>query len=149
MPTPSDSPKPLPLLHSMELDVNIFDTDCYGVMWHGAYTKWLEMGRVKLLETQGYAFPKPGDPEGYVFPVVEQTLKYKRSAPYGDKLVLSTRLAVDGYKLLFLQNFRSQNTDQVTVEAVTTVVVVDAQWRVQRRLPEALKTIMGLSSGIA
>lgn len=142
MPTPTDTPKPLPLLHTLELDVNIFDTDCYGVMWHGAYTKWLEMGRVKLMEVQGYQFSKPGDTEGYVFPVVEQTLKYKRTAPYGDQLILSTRLALDGYKLLFLQNFRSRQTDMVTVEAVTTVVVVDAQWRVQRRLPETLKAIL-------
>lgn len=145
MSTPTDSPNTLQLVHTLELDVNIFDTDCYGVMWHGAYTKWMEMGRVKLLETQGYQFSKPGEPGGYVFPVVEQNLKYKRSAAYGDKLTLTTRIAIEGYKLQFLQSFRSHNHDHVTLEAVTTVVIVDDQWKVQRRFPEAVKTVLGLS----
>lgn len=146
MSTPIDSPNTLQLLHTMELDVNIFDTDCYGVMWHGAYTKWLEMGRVKLLEAQGYQFSKPGEPDGYVFPVIEQNLKYKRPAAYGDKLTLTTRIAVEGYKLLFMQSFRSHQTDQITVEAVTTVVIVDAQWKLQRRLPESVRAILNLSA---
>ncbi|WP_373532804.1 acyl-CoA thioesterase [Vampirovibrio sp.] len=144
MSTPTDSPKPLQLLHTLELDVNIFDTDCYGVMWHGAYTKWLEMGRVKLLEAQGYRFSKPGEVDGFVFPVVEQNLKYKRPAPYGDKLTLTTRVALQGYKLIFLQSFLSHQSDQITVEATTTVVTVDAQWKLQRRLPQSLKEILGL-----
>ena len=41
------------LTHQMDLDVQIFDTDCFGVMWHGAYVKWLELGRVKLMEERG------------------------------------------------------------------------------------------------
>jgi acyl-CoA thioester hydrolase len=134
----------LQLVHSMEQDVNIFDTDCFGVMWHGAYTKWLEMGRVKLLEGQGLKLSMPNDPEGWIYPVVEQNFKFKSAAWYGDKLTLTTRLAMDGYKMVFLQNFRSQNTDKITLEAVTTVVVLDAQWRVQRRLPDVIVQALGL-----
>ncbi len=144
MSSPSGTENKLQLLHTLDLDVNIFDTDCYGVMWHGAYTKWMEIGRVKLLEGQGYTFSKPGEPGGYVFPVVEQNLKFRRSAPYGDKLTLTTRLAIEGYKLQFLQSFRSQQTEQITLEAVTTVVIVDDQWKLQRRLPECVKTILNL-----
>jgi acyl-CoA thioester hydrolase len=147
MSTPTDSPKTLQFMHTLELDVNVFDTDCYGVMWHGAYTKWLEMGRVKLLEAQGYTFSKPGAPECLIFPVVEQNLKYRRPAPYGDQLTLSTQVALQGYKLIFTQSFRSHQTDQITLEATTTVVTVDAQWKLQRRLPERLKEILGLTTG--
>jgi acyl-CoA thioester hydrolase len=134
----------LQLVHSMEQDVNIFDTDCFGVMWHGAYTKWLEMGRVKLLEGQGLKLSRPNDPEGWIYPVVEQNFKFKSAAWYGDKLTLTTRLAMDGYKMVFLQNFRSHNTDKITLESVTTVVVLDAQWRVQRRLPDVIIQALGL-----
>ena len=144
--TPSTPSQTLQLLHTMDLDVNIFDTDCYGVMWHGAYTKWMEMGRVKLFESQGVILSKPNEPEGFVYPVVEQNLKFRTSAPYGDKLTLSTRLVVDGYKLIFHQNFRSQTTDKVTLEAITTVVVVDANWKVQRRLPSKLIEVLGLAA---
>jgi len=143
--TPSTPAQTLQLLHTLDLDVNIFDTDCYGVMWHGAYTKWMEMGRVKLFESQGVVLSKPNDPEGFIYPVVEQNLRYRTSAPYGDKLTLSTRLTVDGYKLIFHQNFRSLATDKITLEATTTVVVVDANWKVQRRLPGKLIEVLGLT----
>jgi len=143
--TPSTPAQTLQLLHTLDLDVNIFDTDCYGVMWHGAYTKWMEMGRVKLFESQGVVLSKPNDPEGFIYPVVEQNLRYRTSAPYGDKLTLSTRLAVEGYKLIFHQNFRSHATDKITLEATTTVVVVDANWKVQRRLPSKLTEVLGLT----
>jgi hypothetical protein len=51
---------------------------------------------------------------------------------------------MDGYKMVFLQNFRSHNTDKITLEAVTTVVILDAQWRVQRRLPDVIIQALGL-----
>ncbi len=128
----------LQFVHSMDLDVNIFDTDCFGVMWHGAYTKWLEMGRVKLFEAQDLKLSKPDEPNGWIYPVVEQNLKFKTPAQYQDKLTLTTRLGIDGYKLIFYQSFRSHDTDKITLEAVTTVVVLDSQWKLQRRLPTPL-----------
>lgn len=121
--------------HVLNLDVNVFDTDCFGVMWHGAYIKWLEMGRVKLLEDQGLKLSLPNDPEGYVYPVVEQNLKYKNKAPFGASLTLTTHLQVDGFKLIFPQVFRIAGTEQITLEARTTVLVLDSAWKVQRRLP--------------
>lgn len=142
-PTPTDNM--LQLLHTMDIDVNIFDTDCFGVMWHGAYTKWLEMGRVKFLEAQGIKLSPPGEPNGYVYPVVEQNFKFKSPAIFGDKLTLTTRLALEGYKFYFYQTFRSHKTDKITVEAITTVVLVDSEWKVQRRLPEFMRQGLGLN----
>lgn len=144
MPPLPDQLIALQSVHTLELDVNIFDTDCFGVMWHGAYTKWLEMGRVGYLRALGIEVSGPNDPEGWVYPVVEQNFKFKSPSKYGDKLILTTRLAMDGYKMVFMQSFRSRNTDKITVEAVTTVVLLDQQWRVQRRLPESLARPLGL-----
>lgn len=141
---PNSASNTLQLLHTMDIDVNVFDTDCFGVMWHGAYTKWLEIGRVKLLESQGLHLSKPGEQNGYIYPVVEQNFKFKSPALYADKLTLTTRLAVEGYKLHFNQTFRSQTTDRLTLEALTVVVVVDADWKVQRRLPESIMQGLGL-----
>jgi acyl-CoA thioester hydrolase len=139
-------PSTLQFLHTLELDVQVFDTDCFGVMWHGAYTKWLEMGRVQLLESRSLKLSLPNDPQGFIYPVVEQNLKYRTPAKYQDRLTLTTRLAVDGYKLVFYQNFRSHTTDKITLEAVTTVVVLDAEWKLQRRLPAAITDALGLAA---
>lgn len=123
------------LIHTLDLDVNIFDTDCFGVMWHGAYTKWMEMGRVKLFEDRDLVLDKPTQAEGFIYPVVEQNLRFKSSAPYQDKLTLTTKLTIEGYKLVFSQIFTSRITGKTTLEAVTTVVVLDTQWKLQRRIP--------------
>jgi acyl-CoA thioester hydrolase len=143
--TYSSTSNTLQLLHTMDIDVNVFDTDCFGVMWHGAYTKWLEIGRVKLLESQDLHLSKPGEPGGWIYPVVEQNFKFKSPALYADKLTLTTRLAVEGYKLYFTQTCRSHSTDRITLEALTVVVVVDHAWKVQRRLPESITQGLGLN----
>lgn len=124
--------------HSLELDVQIFDTDCFGVMWHGAYTKWLEMGRVKLFESLGVEVSKPGDEQGYIFPVVDQHFKYKAPARFGDKLTLSTKVEAQGPKLIFHQTCYDHISERITIEVQTTIVVLDMNWKTQRRLPEAI-----------
>lgn len=127
----------------MTLDVQIFDTDCFGVMWHGAYTKWMEIGRVKLLESKEIKLSLPDDPNGYVYPVIEQSFRFKSPAKYGDKLLLETTLVVEGHKLLFDQVFTSQNTGKITLESHTVNLVVDMAWRVQRRLPPEILQKLG------
>lgn len=128
--------------HSMELDVHIFDTDCFGVMWHGSYVKWLEMGRVRILEDLGVSLTSPESLE-YIFPVTEQHFRYRSPAAYGDKLTLTTRLSVEGYKLVFPQTFESRKTGKITMEARTTVVITDREWRPQRRLPAFFQAALG------
>lgn len=136
----------LNLVHRLELDVNIFDTDCFGVMWHGAYTKWMEMGRVKLFAERGLLITNPKESsqsaEGYIYPVAEQHFKFKSPAAFGDQLSLTTRLMIEGYKLIFHQDFLSHQHNRNTLEAVTTVVVVDAHWKLQRRLPPSILSIL-------
>ena len=124
--------------HTMELDVQIFDTDCFGVMWHGAYIKWLELARVKLMESKGIKLSKPDDKDGYIYPVVEQNLKYKAPGPYQDNLKLTTSLDIQGPKMVFQQDFYSQMQQKVTLSATTTIMVCDMNWKLQRRIPAEL-----------
>ena len=39
--------------HTFEQKVYYSDTDSYGVVWHGSYLRWLEMGRVEYCEDLG------------------------------------------------------------------------------------------------
>ena len=48
--------------HAFSTQVFYSDTDAYGVVWHGSYLRWLEMGRVMLCEKAGYKI---------IFPVEE------------------------------------------------------------------------------
>lgn len=40
-------------IHTMKQKVYYADTDAYGVVWHGAYLRWLEAARVELCEAMG------------------------------------------------------------------------------------------------
>lgn len=134
LPTPDSTGNP----YRFNFDVHIFDTDCFGVMWHGAYTKWLEMGRVNLFRTLGVAVSTPEDKDGYIYPVVNQHFKYKAPARFGDVLTVTTRVEAVGHKLVFHQECRNLKTDKVTLEVVTTIVVLDMNWKTQRRIPDVI-----------
>jgi acyl-CoA thioester hydrolase len=78
--------------YSFNYDVHIFDTDCYGVVWHGSYAKWLEMGRVNLFKTIDLDMTEMSSKHDIVFPVTEQNIRFKASARFGDVLRLNTRV---------------------------------------------------------
>ena len=62
--------------HAFATKVYYSDTDAYGVVWHGSYLRWLEMGRVMLCEQAGYKLSQL-EKEDIVLPVAEINLKYK------------------------------------------------------------------------
>jgi acyl-CoA thioester hydrolase len=119
--------------------VHIFDTDCYGVVWHGAYTKWLEMARVALCEQLGIPMQKPDvDATAWLFPVTDQVFRFVTPATLDDALAINTTLEVKGVRLVFSQVITQQATEAIVLNVTTTCVVVDENWQLQRRLPADL-----------
>lgn len=121
--------------------VQIFDTDCYGVMWHGAYVKWLEMARCQLLTERGIALSYPG--EGYVYPVVEQRHRFRKPARLNDWILIATHPVIEGPRLHFHQSVSGcdDSTAPATVlllDSVTTCVITDATFKPYRRIPPDL-----------
>lgn len=137
-----DDPLPHPALahqHQLYFEVQIYDTDCFGVMWHGSYTKWLETGRIAYLKDLDIRLSRPEEADGYVYPVAEQQFRYKSPARYGDSLVLTTRLTLDGYKLYFDQTIANAESEKLVLIARTLNLIVDMSWKLQRRLPADLQ----------
>ena len=62
--------------HAFKTQVFYSDTDAYGVVWHGSYLRWLEMGRVLLCEKAGYKLSEL-ERNDIVLPVAELNIKYK------------------------------------------------------------------------
>lgn len=75
--------------HIFEQKVFYPDTDAYGVVWHGSYLRWLEMGRVDWCEMQGYNLIEL-EAQDIVLPVVNLNVKYKSSAKLNDILIIET-----------------------------------------------------------
>ena len=77
--------------HIQEVRVLYADTDSYGVVWHGAYTKWFEAARVEFTEKLGIDL-ETLESNKIVFPVVELNIRYKSSARMNERLVIKTKI---------------------------------------------------------
>lgn len=73
----------------LKVRVRYAETDQMGVVYHGNYAQYFEMGRVEWLRNLGlsYAFMEK---EGVMLPVVSLTMNYKKPARYDDMLMVRT-----------------------------------------------------------
>ena len=97
--------------NTMNFKVQYADTDAYGVVWHGSYLRWMEEGRVELLEDYGLKIDKLQHEDDVVMPVIELDIKYKYSAKLMDEIVLKTKI-IDLTKTtvtFFAGNFYKRN----------------------------------------
>jgi len=62
-----------------------------GVVYHGNYAQYLEMGRIEWLRRYGISYKKMEE-EGIILPVVSLSLNFKKSALYDDLITVETRL---------------------------------------------------------
>ncbi|HVU16289.1 MAG TPA: thioesterase family protein [Candidatus Didemnitutus sp.] len=68
------------------------ETDMMGVVYHGSYLPWFEVGRTTLLRESGLPY-RELENDGYFLPVIEVGAKYLRPARYDDQLDIVTTLA--------------------------------------------------------
>jgi acyl-CoA thioester hydrolase len=74
-----------------QVTVRYAETDMMGVVYHGSYLPWFEIGRTTLLKELGLPYRRL-EAEGYRLPVLEVTAKYLRPAIYDDTLTIVTRM---------------------------------------------------------
>ena len=69
--------------------VRYAETDQMGVVYHGNYAQYFEMGRVEWLRNMGVSY-KWMEENGVMLPVVTLTMNYKKPARYDDLLSVKT-----------------------------------------------------------
>ncbi|HEY8996039.1 MAG TPA: thioesterase family protein [Lacunisphaera sp.] len=74
-----------------QISVRYAETDMMGIVYHGNYLPWFEVGRTTLLRECGLPY-KELEAQGYHLPVIEVGVKYHRPALYDDMLTIVTRL---------------------------------------------------------
>ncbi|MFA7446400.1 MAG: thioesterase family protein [Flavobacteriaceae bacterium] len=76
--------------HQYTTRVRYAETDQMGVVYHGNYAVFFEMGRVEWLRNLGVSY-KQMEESGIMLPVVSLTMNYKKPARYDDLLTVITR----------------------------------------------------------
>ena len=72
-----------------EIRVRFHEVDSWGIVWHGHYLAWFEVGRSALLEKFQLS-PQDFTRMGYVAPVVDLKCSYKEPARLGDEVIIRT-----------------------------------------------------------
>lgn len=124
--------------HTFEQKVYYSDTDSYGVVWHGSYLRWLEMGRVELCNEMGLNINEL-HAQDIALPVVSLNVKYKSSARLEDVMIIETEIAeFKGFTVTFKQSIKSKETGKTFIEADFVVVAISNGGKLYRRMPKVL-----------
>lgn len=125
--------------HTFEQKVFYADTDAYGVVWHGTYLRWLEMGRVYLCENLGLDLVTLKE-QDVLLPVTNMNVKYKMSAKLNDDIIIETEISkFNGFSVTFKQVILDKVTGKKCIEAEFDAVAVSNDRKLYRRMPDSLQ----------
>lgn len=121
--------------------VRYSETDQMGVVYHGNYAQYLEMGRVEWLRSMGISY-KNMEENGVMLPVISLQVKYKKPAMYDDLLTVRTILKKKPtVKIEF--DFQIFNEKQVLLaEANVVLAFIDMKRNRPVRCPQYLLDII-------
>lgn len=77
--------------HKIKTRIRYAETDQMGVVYHGNYVQFIEMGRTEWLRALGISY-KEMEAIGVMLPVISIQINYKKSAYYDDVLTVKTTL---------------------------------------------------------
>jgi len=108
-----------------------------GVVYHGNYAQFLEMGRVEWLRSFGISY-KSMEENGIVLPVISLTVNFKKPALYDDLITVVTRLRkIPTVRIEFDYEIYNENED-LLAEANTVLVFMDRTANRPIKCPEYL-----------
>lgn len=125
--------------HTFEQKVYYSDTDAYGVVWHGSYLRWLEMGRVELCEMLGHNLLEL-EGNDIVMPVTNMNIRYKASGKLNDVVIVETWIKkITPVTVVFEQTIKNKESGKLFIQAEFEVVAIHNDGKMYRRMPDILK----------
>lgn len=111
-------------IDEIQIRVRYGETDQMGVVYHGNYALYLEMGRIEWLRKLGISY-KNMEESGVMLPVVSLSINYKKSAVYDDVINVKTQLKnLPTARIEFEYEITNKKGDILTT-ANTTLVFID------------------------
>ena len=102
----------------IQIRVRYGETDQMGVVHHGNYPLYLEMGRTEWLRKLGLSYKKMED-SGIILPVISLNINFKKSAYYDDVINVKTQLKKQpNVKIEFEYEITNQQGEIITTANV-------------------------------
>lgn len=116
-----------------EVTVRYAETDMMGVVYHGNYLPWFEIGRTTLLREQGLPY-RQLEAEGFRLPVIEVHVNYRRPAVYDDTVTIVTTMR-ERPSLRFQLDYEVRRGEELLATGSTKHAFIDHQGRPVRPPP--------------
>lgn len=114
------------LTSNAEIQVEFYDLDPMNVAWHGNYVKYMEVARCVLLSELHYAYDEM-EREGYVWPVVQLSIKYIRPLHFMQKVRIEVSLVEYEVCMKLEYKFFDKESGKLLTKAQTTQMAVNLQ----------------------
>jgi acyl-CoA thioester hydrolase len=129
--------------------VRYAETDQMGVVHHGNYFTWFEIGRVELCRELGFEYKQMETEDDSFTVVAEARCRYKRPARFDDLLEIRTRITQSQRRTLrFGYEIFNQATGELIATGETLHVICDSHGR-PKSLPEKYRQFFPASNGNA
>ena len=115
--------------------VRYAETDQMGVVYHGNYFTWFEIGRVELCRELGFEYKQMELEDDSFIVVAEAHCRYKRPARFDDVLTIRTRVTQSQRRTLRFGYEILNQADELLATGETLHVICDSRGR-PKSLPE-------------
>ena len=119
-----------------QIVVRYAETDMMGVVYHGNYLPWFEVGRTTLLKEMGLPY-RQLEADGFRLPVLEVTAKYFRPAVYDDTITIVTTLNERPLLRIRLE-YEVRRADELLATGHTVHAFIDRDGKPVRPPPAAV-----------
>ena len=117
--------------------VELYDTDAMGVVWHGNYVRFCELGRCAFLRELNYTYNDMKN-DGYAYPIVKMDFKFIKPAFFDDELNIEVELVEFESLLKFKYKITNQKGEVLCKARTSQAAVKIANQETCFYLPECL-----------
>ena len=123
------------MINEISFRIRYGETDQMGVVYHGNYAQFLEMGRVEWLRSLGISY-RDMEENGIMLPVVNLSLKFIKPALYDDLITVKTILKKKPSVRIEFDYLISNEKNEILAEAYTTLAFMDTHRKRPVKCPD-------------
>lgn len=131
---------------TIETEAQFYDVDPMNIVWHGNYPRFLELGRVAVLDRIGYGY-EAMKASGFAWPIVDMQMRYARPMKLHQKVSITSGIVEWENRLKIAFEIRDVATRDRIMRASAVQVAVDMQteemlWETPPALREKLRPFL-------
>src|SRR6516164_694736 len=127
--------------HDATVRVRYAETDQMGVVYHGNYFIWFEVGRVELIRALGIEYKRMEIDDDCHIVVADAHCRYHQSAKYDEVIRIRTRIAESRNRMVKFSYEALRDSDGALLDTGETTHVICGSNGKPKLLPEKYRSV--------